>query len=143
MTYVICHHCHMTYIENYIICQQWQMTYHMWQYGCLKNQCNSGMQPMAQSPFYKLFSALKVKKCKQLIILCIFGIFLCIIKWLGATLKTYFYQKIKIKYCSMDQNTNKSQPPKKIYDKWWFLNMSTANGKGSLSTVGGSPLAGF
>ena len=79
---------------------------------------------MAPRSFYNLFSALIVEKCKQLIFLCIFGIFLCIIKWLGATLKTYFYQKIQIKYCSRDQNANKSQPTKQIYDKRCFLNMS-------------------
>ena len=71
-----------------------------------------------------LFSVLKIKKCKDVIFFVFFGIFLCILKWLGATLKTYFYPKFQIKLCSRDQNTNKSQPSKKIYDKRCFLNMS-------------------
>ena len=91
---------------------------------------------MTPSSFYKLFSASKVEKCKQLIFLCIFGFLLCIIKWLWATLKTYFYQKIQLKYCSRDQNTNKSQPPKQIYDKRCFLNMSNAHDNSMRMLVG-------
>ena len=82
------------------------------------------IQQLASNCFWKAFSLLKVEKCKAVIFLCIFCIFLCIINWLRATLKTYFYQKIQIKCCSRDQNTNKSQPPKQIYDKRCFLNMS-------------------
>ena len=89
-----------------------------------------GIQPIASNCFCKVFSVSKIEKCKDVIFLCIFCIFLCIIKWLGATLKTYFYQKNQIKYCSRDQDTNKSQPPKKIYDKRCFLNMSTGHASG-------------
>ena len=50
---------------------------------------------MAPSSFYKLFSALKVEKCKLVIFLCIFGIFLCIIKWLGQPWKLIFIKKFE------------------------------------------------
>ena len=72
-----------------------------------------------QVPFIHFF-CLKSWRRKQLLFFCIFGIFLCIIKWIGATLKNNFYQIIQFKYCSRDQNTIKSQPPRKID----FLNMS-------------------
>ena len=65
--------------------------YHMWQFGCLKNH----WELWSSSSFYKSFHALEVENFKQLLFLCIFGSFLCIIIWLGATLKTYFYQKFK------------------------------------------------
>ena len=49
------------------------------------------------------------------------------IKWVGATLKTCFYQKIQIKYCSRDQKTNTSQPPILSTEKVDFMNMSTSH----------------
>ena len=42
-------------------------------------------------------------------------------------MKTNFYKKNQIKYCSRDQNTNKSQPPKNIYDKMSSIQLGTAD----------------
>ena len=70
---------------------------------------------MASSSLYKELFAFKVEKRKQIIFLGIFGIFLCIIKWIRATLNTYFYH-----------NTNKSQPPmiwitEKVEQPFWLV----------------------